>query len=505
MTLPCEYYKDRVLDTNPIAFWRLNEISGTVAHCEIDPNQDAEYYNTLLMQPGIGDGGFSVFTNGDDSYINIYTPAFENVFNGYNGSIMVWWKPEYNYLSNKKGGRIIEIRSNTGNDSLDIHSTGNNTIDFRGDFAGNSFYIIAENIFEYRWYCLIALWDNDKNIIRFYIDGELIGEKSINVDWSATTLNPTHTCIAAYNTVGTFVSKGWLANTAIWDRPLSEYEINNISEAQLLHPSVEHENFLLFDATLGLARILMDVHEGQIESSSENTITDSYILQKKWFANENEQGTIWFYQPERTIRFIVDQADTTLTFAPQVTNPPEICTWYSAAPPDFPRNLLFQSINGALAEIGPLINTKEIDITDKNKLEYDEIDDKIFNHKISAIYMARKDKTSWMLNQNWNQIELPEGKRALVFQEEYKPHYSEIMRVHYYEPVKYLIDSEDIINPSINKDALIWRAAVHALRWKLQRTEKDAPHYEDRYKEALAMAASLEVPKPKPMPRYSQW
>lgn len=88
-------YIDRVLATNPIAYWPLDEKSGTVARCRVNPAQNALYprdVSAMTIAEGIGDGNTAPHFNGTSDKVNLLTSALQSAWNGAECTIMGWAK-----------------------------------------------------------------------------------------------------------------------------------------------------------------------------------------------------------------------------------------------------------------------------------------------------------------------------------------------------------------------------------------------------------------------------
>jgi len=88
-------YWERVMATDPIAYWPLWETSGTVARCLINPAQNGAYNSNVSgwpPGPGIGDGNTAPFFDGTNDYVNPFSVTFRGRFNGAEGTVMIWAK-----------------------------------------------------------------------------------------------------------------------------------------------------------------------------------------------------------------------------------------------------------------------------------------------------------------------------------------------------------------------------------------------------------------------------
>jgi hypothetical protein len=244
----------------------------------------------------------------------------------------------------------------------------------------------------------------------------------------------------------------------------------------------------LWDASLDLARVLTQVWNSTATGGTTTTVVDTAIDEpSNYFGTSTRNGTLWLDLTTDVTKVITGHTTTTLTFSPaQATPTPGAVVAgnvYYAAPADFPRFVLFQSINAALQEIGRMPTVAEVTAT-IDQQEYDSDDNAIFENEIIKIELANDDSApyNWTPHYNWKQVELT--KRALVFAEGYVPDEANTMRITYLADHATLSTDAGVVNRIVNPNRLKWQAAVHALRWKIAHTKGD----EDFFREAYAQA-----------------
>jgi hypothetical protein len=247
--------------------------------------------------------------------------------------------------------------------------------------------------------------------------------------------------------------------------------------------------FTLWDATLDLAQILMQVYQGTATGGTTATVVDTSIDEpSNYFGTTNRNGTLWLDLATNASKAITGHTTTTLTFTPAQTNVVAANDVYYAAPPDFPRSILIQSVNQALMEMGPYPVTVEKTAT-IDQQEYDSDDDSVYEEHIIAIEIAN-DTTApynWTPMHNWRQEELT--KRTLVFEQNYVPTHAFTMRITYLGNHSTLSTDAGIVNRLVKRERLKWQAAKYALLWKIQHTKGDEDHWKEMLQNAVAMAA----------------
>jgi hypothetical protein len=183
---PASPYPQSVLALNPLAYWRLNETSGSIAY-DFANNNDGTYNNVVLGQPGY-DSNFPLKTdpgelaaqfvsNGLPSLISIPTIDLWKPNSG-NGqfSIAAWVKAD---PTAPNGAPIISKGPGSAHDELfseqfmmDCGGPGNA---FR--FAVCDEYLVVEHaavssvVPDGLWHLLVGVCNQNNQTISFYIDG----------------------------------------------------------------------------------------------------------------------------------------------------------------------------------------------------------------------------------------------------------------------------------------------------------------------------------------------
>jgi Concanavalin A-like lectin/glucanases superfamily len=104
-------YNDAVLADSPIAFWPLNETTGTVATDATGHGHDGTYTGTFTLgQTGIGDGDTAVLFNGSSGYVAVSDHAALRP--GYGAwSLEAWMKTT---ASGSQSGVLIGKQQSSG-------------------------------------------------------------------------------------------------------------------------------------------------------------------------------------------------------------------------------------------------------------------------------------------------------------------------------------------------------------------------------------------------------
>lgn len=225
-------YRRKVLKTGPVAYWPLDDTSGTTCLSAVNPAQNGTYdTGVALGRDGIGDGLTSIFCDqGDQCGTRIESDALEAVFNPAVGSMMVWiasnspedWtdgSPKVMIGVLGDPNNHIAIKKNYQTHELFIGHTGNNLTRLAKLTNPNTT----------DWICVVGTWDVAANQLKLYTNGVY---RSANAQalsaWNSTPGLIDYAAFGGEPTtpVGTWFETwhGKLAHAAIWNRVLSAAE-----------------------------------------------------------------------------------------------------------------------------------------------------------------------------------------------------------------------------------------------------------------------------------------
>lgn len=234
-----QYYQ-YVMATDPIAYYMLDEKSGTVAYDLVSRRiagaQNGTHSGVTLYQPGLGDGRRSPLYDGINDYTNIYSATFNGAFDGDEGSVMVWGKVANAGVWTDGTLRKAILLLSNGSNFIRIHRPGapNNLIEMNqvaGGTAKGATITVGPTL---DWFQLALTWSRSAGVngeVRLYLNGAQSGATLTALGAWAGNLSATQTVIGAASTVPAEPWSGYLAHVPIWDRPITADEVLTLYEA----------------------------------------------------------------------------------------------------------------------------------------------------------------------------------------------------------------------------------------------------------------------------------
>lgn len=230
-------YLQRILDYSPIAFWPLNETSGTTA-------DNAEGTAAMDGAHIAGGGGeiigmrSNIFRSGEWAYrfpsaaalVNIYSADLNTAMNKNEGSIVCWIKvPTTAQWAESSTQRYLYIAGSTSNRFIIQHSSAN-TIGVIRTAGGTSKTVsIDMSSTPTTWQCIIVTYSVTNNEMKVYLNGVQQGTTQTSGSFSGS-LATTTCCIGATDTSGTNdINDRLVSNVAIFNRVLTGAEVADLS------------------------------------------------------------------------------------------------------------------------------------------------------------------------------------------------------------------------------------------------------------------------------------
>ena len=223
-------YMDKVVGLGPIAYWPLNEGSGTTAACLINPAQNGTATGVTWANDVTGGFGTPApYFDGANDYVDIFTAAFDAAFNGATGSMFIWCKVNAAGVWTDGADRMSMKLYDDANNSYHVRKTAaNDRVLSRGE-AGNGVIEIAHTPFsDTDWFHMGCTWSDGANDdeFKFYVGGTQRGATSAALNaWNGLGLDNANTLIGANTTVPALVWHGWLAHPVAFDYVVSDAAI----------------------------------------------------------------------------------------------------------------------------------------------------------------------------------------------------------------------------------------------------------------------------------------
>jgi hypothetical protein len=223
-------YAQKILSYAPIAYWPLNEASGSAAICQVNAAQNGTYTGVTLGQPGIGDGGTCPLFDGVNDYVDLYSTTLRDAFNGAEGSISLWAK--VSNVATWTSGAFNEILTwfidNNNLIYLDL-PTGNNELRIMYE-AGNVPRTFSQSTSTTDWFHLVATWSAGADELSGYFNGIEVAASPVNgLGVWAGQLLVDRTLIGAYDKTAAFEFPGYIAHIAVWDSVISQAVVTDLA------------------------------------------------------------------------------------------------------------------------------------------------------------------------------------------------------------------------------------------------------------------------------------
>ena len=205
-----------------LAYYPMNESSGSVAYDYSGNGRNGTYANVTLGQLGIGDGKTSVAFNGTNSYLDIFSTSLRDAFNTDEGTAFLWIKPSAATFWTTSAITIMMLMAD-GNNRVMLRSS-----DF-AHTAGGIYKANAPLAYTTNWVLAVCTWSKSNNRTRGYINaGQFRTDVTELGTWSGA-LNVSYTVIGAADKVGGYVFTGNIAHAGILNREATPAEIKSLN------------------------------------------------------------------------------------------------------------------------------------------------------------------------------------------------------------------------------------------------------------------------------------
>jgi hypothetical protein len=224
-------YGAKIAALGPIAFWPMDEPSGSVAFDRSGNGRNGAYTGVTLGQPGPGDGRSAPSFDGATSYNNVFTPSLAAAFNGQQGSFLCWGKVNAPAVwTDGVTRRMILFQVDASNRVGIFKPVANNEIDMLYVAGGTALGAAKTSFNPIIWFHVGLTWDKSVNAgvgeVRFYVNGTVITPVSTGLGTFAGALSSTQTLLGSLNIgAAAQVWNGLMADGAVFNRALSAAEV----------------------------------------------------------------------------------------------------------------------------------------------------------------------------------------------------------------------------------------------------------------------------------------
>lgn len=231
--LPRGGYSAKVLGYNPIAYWPLNETAGATAACLVNSAQNGTYMGVTLANVVGPDGtNYAPLFDGVNDFVNIYSATLAGIFNGAEGSAMIWSRVfnagVWTDGTVRYAGRWAV---NASNQVLIYRIATNNRLRYQYN-AGGTNKLINHDSTSTSWMNFIITWSKSSGVdgeVKAYFNGSQTGATQTALGVWAGALNLSTVIIGAASTIPASPWYGYLAHVAVWDRPLTATQIADLA------------------------------------------------------------------------------------------------------------------------------------------------------------------------------------------------------------------------------------------------------------------------------------
>ena len=228
-----ETYRGKVLDTGPIAYWPLNELTGATAQCLVNPLQNGTYTGVTLANEVGPNGDLAPLFDGANDYVDIFSATFDAAFNGATGSMAIWCKVYDAATWTDGASRYNFVLAVDGNNNYSLRKdNANNTAQATGKAGGGVASPAHAPFSSTDWFHLALTWSDQANAdeLKFFVNGTQYGGTSAALGvWAGGALSAVNSAIGAASTVPALAWYGWLAHAVVWDSVLSPAKIAELA------------------------------------------------------------------------------------------------------------------------------------------------------------------------------------------------------------------------------------------------------------------------------------
>lgn len=226
-------FADTLINTYGAAeVWKLTDIvSGATIPAHVDSARNGVLQGWDLQNtasPIVGDAGLAPFSDGINDYGNIQSASLSSLFNGSEGSLMIFARTD-NWGTGTKVAIIMSSADSSNRVSIQ-RPVAQNGVHCIYRSAGTTRTIAKTGVVAPTgWFCSVLTWSQSNDRLIAYFNGAAVSAGLTGlVDWTGTDLDVA--VIGALTAAGASSFPGWVSYPTLWTRELSDAEVLAIYE-----------------------------------------------------------------------------------------------------------------------------------------------------------------------------------------------------------------------------------------------------------------------------------
>lgn len=225
-------YVDKIVATEPIAYWPQNELSGFNALDASGNGRNGSYQGGVTLgADGVGDNYSSAQYNGSNGCCNVFSSSLAGAFTPAKFTIATWlriltagvWTDGTNDCAMHIGV------DTTANFVRFLKTSTNNQFQWTLISGGTTKTITKSTFSPLTWFHVAITVDLAAGQMRAYLNGAQEGATQTSLGTWAGTIATARCQIGAQTTVPALPWNGRIAHSALWNRVLSPSEIASIA------------------------------------------------------------------------------------------------------------------------------------------------------------------------------------------------------------------------------------------------------------------------------------
>lgn len=218
-------YKARALATSPIAYWMLNETSGTTIADSSGNSRNGTYSGVTLANGTSPQGSPAPLWDGVNDYGDIYSASLAGAVSFNEGCLLIWARMSSAAVWTDGVARYLTTINRNGDNSFYIQKlTTSNTLRLLHR-SGATTKLVDTTLSTTAWFSAMLSWSQSGNQMIAYINGVQVGSTQTGlIAQTGSGLDSTITNLGSFNQGG-FVHSGNLAHVTLWNSPANAAKI----------------------------------------------------------------------------------------------------------------------------------------------------------------------------------------------------------------------------------------------------------------------------------------